>query len=100
MNIIKLLNKICAVNLSEPCRDDLKRLSDENIRLVKENEELKNDLRMAIEIGVEDQRKENRRLSKLYSELKNEIKNLLTHPSYNSDEKMCEIKLLIDEVKK
>lgn len=41
MNIIKLLNKICAVNLSEPCRDDLKRLSDENKRLVEENEEFK-----------------------------------------------------------
>lgn len=44
MSIIKLINKICAVNLSEPCRDDLKRLSDENKRLLKENEELKQSL--------------------------------------------------------
>lgn len=48
MNIIKLLNKICAVNISEPCRDDLKRLSDENRRLVIENEHLKKILNDAI----------------------------------------------------
>ena len=67
MNIIKLLNKICAVNFSEPCSDDLKRLTDENYRLVG---------------------------------LVIEINEVLTCPSYNSDEKMCEIKLLIDEASK
>ena len=67
MNIIKLLNKICAVNLSEPCRDDLKRLSDENKRLV--------DILLQIDA-------------------------VLNHSPFNRDDKLCEIKLLIDEVKK
>jgi hypothetical protein len=40
-NKIESLNNIAAVNLDEPCRDDLKRLSDENKRLVQEIKTLK-----------------------------------------------------------
>lgn len=87
MNIIKLLNKICAVNLSEPCRDDLKRLSEENKFLVDKNKRFEYE---HIKLTVSS----HNTLAIIFR-----IKEVLTHPSYNSDEKLCEIKLLIDEVK-
>lgn len=48
MNKIESLNGMAAVNLDEPLKDDLKRLSDENRRLVIENEHLKKILNDAI----------------------------------------------------
>lgn len=73
MKIIKLLNKICAVNLSEPCRDDLKRLSDENYRLMCENA-----LLMSVFLSIH---------------------KALEHGSQNDYERLFEIKLLVDGFK-
>lgn len=47
-NKIKSLDGRAAINLDEPLKDDLKRLSEENKRLVSENEDLKKTLKELI----------------------------------------------------